>query len=76
MSTIQTVAAPASESEDNAIRIPHVLAALERYWMQNPGLSLGQIVETIAGESSKTPESLADETLLESLKAKAPSWNR
>lgn len=76
MSNIQTVAAPASESEDNVNRIPHVLAALERYWMQNPGLRLGEIVETIAGEYSETPTGLEDEALLESLRQKAPRWDR
>lgn len=76
MSNVQTVAAPASESEDNVNRIPHVLAALERFWMQNPSLRLGEIVETIAGENSETPTALEDETLLESLREKAPSWDR
>lgn len=58
----------------DTIRIPHVLARLERYWMQNPDLRLGQIVGNIAGTEGQDPYFVEDEILAENLEKMAPVW--
>ncbi|MBC9705305.1 MAG: hypothetical protein H9W81_10100 [Enterococcus sp.] len=58
----------------DTIRIPHVLARLERYWMQNPDLRLGQIVGNIASTEKQDPYFVEDEILATHLEEMAPVW--
>lgn len=72
MSILQT--SPVHTPEQDTIRIPHILAALEKYWMQNPDLSLGQIVSRIASDMATDTETVEDSVILETLKIQAPEW--
>jgi hypothetical protein len=75
--------ATAVEAEDvttedpkvDTIRIPHTLARLERYWMKNPELRLGQILGNIASEEGVDSYFVEDATVARKLEEKVPSWN-
>lgn len=73
MSILQT--SPVHDSEPDTIRIPHILAALEKYWMQNPDLRLGQIVSGIAFDMNMDTETIEDSIILETLKIQTPEWH-
>jgi len=61
--------------ETDTIRIPHTLARLERYWMKNPELRLGQILGNIASEEGVDSYFVDDATVARKLEEKVPSWN-
>lgn len=68
MSGTQTVEAK------ETIRIPHILAALEKYWMQNPDSTLGEILEQIAESRGVNTAEVEDQAVLDTLKATTPEW--
>jgi uncharacterized protein YihD (DUF1040 family) len=72
MSILQT--SPVHTPEQDTIRIPHILAALEKYWMQNPDLRLGEIVSGIASDMNTDAETVEDGVILETLKIQTPEW--
>lgn len=61
--------------ETDAMRIPHTLVRLERYWMKNPELRLGQILGNIAAEEGVDPYFVDDATVASKLEEAVPSWN-
>lgn len=72
MSILQT--SPVHTPEQDTIRIPHILAALEKYWMQNSDLRLGEIVSGIASDMNTDTENVEDSVILETLKIQTPEW--
>ena len=73
MSILQT--SPVQNTEPDTIRIPQILAALEKYWMQNPDLRLGEIVSGIASDMNMETETIEDSIILETLKIQTPEWH-
>ena len=49
-------------------RIPRLLEALESYWILNPDLRLGQLIENLARARSEQVFFIEDSTLLAALK--------
>lgn len=72
--TAATSVTGVTEDTSHSIRIPHLLARLERYWMQNPELRLGQIVGNIATVEGADPYYVDDEVLVTHLEQMAPNW--
>lgn len=64
----------AEAPETDTIRIPHTLARLERYWMKNPDLRLGQILGNIASEENVDSYFVDDATVARRLEELVPSW--
>lgn len=62
-----------STTVNNPNRIPHTLAALERYWMQHPEKSLSQIVLEFSLDADQSTILVTDEKFLENLNK--VQWN-
>lgn len=65
----------ADAPETDTMRIPHTLARLERFWMKNPELRLGQIIGNIASETNTDSYFVDDATIARRLEELVPSWN-